>query len=141
MKTTMAEHIAKSVIYMEDPAKKRQYLEMADVNPAQLMEGETPHLIDEWQLAPKLWDAVRFEVDRRDEFGQFILTGSVVPPDTEEISHTGTGRITSLLMRPMSLFESRDSNGKVSLRGLFSKEREISGSGEHSLNDIAVLNR
>ena len=138
-KTTTAEHMARSIIYMEDPAKKQQYLQMADMDPSQLLQGEAPHLIDEWQLAPKLWDAIRFEVDRRDEFGQFILTGSAVPPDSSEISHTGTGRITSLTMRPMSLFESGDSNGSVSLRSLFSKERDINGASAHSLNDIAYL--
>lgn len=138
-KTTTAAHIAKSSIYIEDPAKKKQYLEMADLNPSALLQGDVPHLIDEWQLAPKLWDAIRFEVDKRDEFGQFILTGSAVPPDDSQISHTGTGRITSLVMRPMSLFESGDSNGSVSLRALFSKEHEINGMSEHSLDDIAFL--
>ena len=138
-KTTLAAHIAKSIVYMEDPAKKKQYLELADMNPAELLRGETPRLLDEWQLAPKLWDAIRFEVDRRDEFGQFILTGSAVPPDMSEISHTGTGRITSLVMRPMSLFESNDSDGSVSLRAMFSKERDISGTSELSLDDIAFL--
>lgn len=138
-KTTTAAHIAKSVIYMEDPSKKKQYLAIADMDPAQLLQGEVPHLIDEWQLAPKLWDAIRFEVDQRDDFGQFILTGSAVPPDLSEISHTGTGRITSLLMRPMSLFESGESNGSVSLRGLFSKEHDVNGIGEHTLEDIAFL--
>ena len=138
-KTTTAENIAKSVIYMEEPARKKQYLEMAEMNPAQLLQGEVPRLIDEWQLAPKLWDAVRFEVDRRDEFGQFILTGSAVPADFSEISHTGTGRITSLLMRPMSLYESGDSNGNVSLGALFLKEQDVYGNDEHNLEDIAFL--
>ena len=138
-KTTTAEHVARSVIYMEDPAKKQQYLQMADINPSQLLKGEVPHLIDEWQLAPKLWDAVRFEVDQRDDFGQFILTGSAVPPESIQISHTGTGRITSLTMRTMSLFESGDSDGSVSLRALFSGEHNISGSCDHTLNDIAFL--
>lgn len=138
-KTTTAVNIAGSVIYMEDPAKKKQYLEMADMDPSQLLQGEVPRLIDEWQLAPKLWDAIRFEVDKRDDFGQFILTGSAVPPDVSEISHTGTGRITSLVMRPMSLFESEDSTGSVSLRALFSKEQDINGVGEHSLSDISFL--
>ncbi len=138
-KTTTAENIAKSVIYMEEPARKKQYLEMAEMNPAQLLQGEVPRLIDEWQLAPKLWDAVRFEVDRRDEFGQFILTGSAVPADFSEISHTGTGRITSLLMRPMSLYESGDSNGNVSLGDLFLKEQDVYGNDEHNLEDIAFL--
>ena len=138
-KTTTAATFAKSVIYIEDPAKKKQYLQMADMNPSQLLQGEVPRLIDEWQLAPKLWDAVRFEVDKRDGFGQFILTGSAVPPDVSEISHTGIGRITSLLMRPMTLFESGDSDGSVSLRALFSKENEIMGESGHGLNDITFL--
>ncbi len=138
-KTTTAAHMAKSVIYMEDPSKKKQYLQLADTDPVRLLDGEVPHLIDEWQLAPKLWDAVRFEVDRRDDFGQFILTGSAVPADQSEISHTGTGRITSLVMRPMTLYESGDSEGSVSLRALFSKERTISGTSDHNLEDIAYL--
>lgn len=138
-KTTTAANVAKSVLYMEDPARKKQYLEMAEINPSALLQGAVPRLLDEWQLAPKLWDAVRFEVDQRDAFGQFILTGSAVPPDTSEISHTGIGRITTLLMRPMTLFESGDSDGSVSLRALFSKEKEIYGMSDHSLQDIAFL--
>ncbi|MBQ1390545.1 MAG: ATP-binding protein [Firmicutes bacterium] len=138
-KTTTAVHMAKSVVYMEDPSKKKQYLEMADVNPSALLQGEVPHLLDEWQLAPKLWDAVRFEVDQRDEFGQFILTGSAVPQDDSQISHTGTGRITPLLMRPMTLFESGDSNGSVSLGDLFREGHAISGIDDHHLEDIAFL--
>lgn len=138
-KTTTAANVAKSILYMEDPARKKQYLEMAEINPSALLQGAVPRLLDEWQLAPKLWDAVRFEVDQRDAFGQFILTGSAVPPDTSEISHTGIGRITTLLMRPMTLFESGDSDGSVSLRALFSKEKEIYGMSDHSLQDIAFL--
>ena len=84
---------------------------MADINPSQLLKGEVPHLIDEWQLAPKLWDAVRFEVDQMDDFGQFILTGSAVPPESTQISHTGTGRITSLTMRTMELGQTFICNG------------------------------
>ncbi len=138
-KTTTSAHIAKSAIYIEDPSKKKQYLDMVEINPTGLLQGETPRLIDEWQLAPKLWDAVRFEVDQRDEFGQFILTGSAVPADDSQISHTGTGRITSLLMRPMSLFESKDSNGSVSLRDLFSEEHDLRGEDNHSIEEIAFL--
>ena len=104
-----------------------------------VFDGNLPRLIDEWQLAPKLWDAVRFEVDRRDDFGQFILTGSAVPPDTSEIAHTGIGRITSMIMRPMTLFESGDSDGSVSLRALFSGEHGINGASDLSINDIAFL--
>ena len=138
-KTTTAVNIAKSVIYMEDSEKKQQYLQLAEVNPARLLQGDVPHLIDEWQLAPKLWDAVRFEVDQRDEFGQFILTGSAVPPDSSEISHTGTGRITSLLMRPMSLYESRNSDGSVSLSDLFSGGEDIDGSCGMTLDELTFL--
>lgn len=122
-KTTTASQIAKSILYMQDPARKRQYLELSEIDPARLLSGEAPRLIDEWQLAPKLWDAIRFEVDRRDEFGLFILTGSAVPPETSEISHSGIGRITKMLMRPMSLYESGDSSGQVSLSGLACGER------------------
>ena len=100
---------------------------------------KTPRLIDEWQLAPQLWDAVRFEVDHRDELGQFILTGSAVPPKIDEIHHTGTGRIAHLKMRPMSLFESGESNGNVSLGSLFSGEIDINGHNELSLEQMAFL--
>lgn len=103
------------------------------------MAGKTPRLIDEWQLAPALWDAVRFEVDHRDGLGQFILTGSAVPPDTRQISHTGTGRIARLHMRTMSLFESGDSNGGVRLGELFANPSQIYGVNELSINDIAYL--
>ncbi len=115
-KTTTARQRAASAVYMADPALRSQNLTLADVEPAALLRGEVPMLIDEWQLAPQLWDAVRFEVDVRDSFGQFILTGSSVPPATEKITHTGTGRISRLRMRAMSLVESGDSRGEVSLR-------------------------
>lgn len=112
---------------------------MADTNPSLLLQGDAPRLIDEWQLAPKLWDAVRFEVDQRDDFGQFILTGSAVPPDTSEISHSGTGRISRMLMRPMSLFESGESSGSVSLEGLFNTDYEVSASVESDIEKLAFL--
>ena len=108
-KTTTAEQVAGSILYMADPEKEEQNLTMAEINPKRLLKGEIPRLIDEWQIAPKLWDAVRFEVDHRDEFGQFILTGSSVPASYEHIHHTGTGRFSWVLMRPMSLYESLDS--------------------------------
>lgn len=138
-KTTTASQIAKSILYMQDPARKRQYLELSEIDPARLLSGETPRLIDEWQLAPKLWDAIRFEVDRRDEFGQFILTGSAVPPETSEISHSGIGRITKLLMRPMSLYESGDSSGKVSLSGLFAGNGDIRGESSMNIDKLSFL--
>ena len=138
-KTTTSKQIAKSVLYMQEPAQKKQNLLMADTNPSLLLQGNTPRLIDEWQLAPKLWDAVRFEVDQRDDFGQFILTGSAVPPDISEISHSGTGRISRMLMRPMSLFESGESNGSVSLEGLFNTDYEVSASVESDIEKLAFL--
>ncbi len=138
-KTTTSKQIAKSVLYMQEPAQKKQNLLMADTNPSLLLQGDAPRLIDEWQLAPKLWDAVRFEVDQRDDFGQFILTGSAVPPDTSEISHSGTGRISRMLMRPMSLFESGESSGSVSLEGLFNTDYEVSASVESDIEKLAFL--
>lgn len=111
---------------------------MAELSPNTLLEGETPRLIDEWQIAPNLWNAVRYEVDNRDEFGQFILTGSAVPNEFDDSMHTGTGRISRLLMRPMSLYESKDSSGEVSIKDLFEGEN-ISAIDETSLEKIAFL--
>lgn len=138
-KTTTAEQIAASILYMADPEKEQQNLTMAEINPKRLLKGETPRLIDEWQIAPKLWDAVRFEVDHRDEFGQFILTGSAVPASYEHIHHTGTGRFSWLLMRPMSLYESLDSTGEVSLKALFEAPEQIDGENALDLNRLAFL--
>ena len=138
-KTTTASQIAKSILLMQDPAQKKQNIEMADMDPSFLLNGETPRLIDEWQLAPKLWDAIRFEVDKRDEFGQFVLTGSAVPADLSEISHSGTGRISRMLMRPMSLYESGESNGSVSLADLFSDNEKVTGTNSLDLEQIAFL--
>jgi len=136
-KTTSAEQVAGSVLYMQDPAGMEQNKVLADTAPQLLLEGKTPRLIDEWQLAPKLWDAVRFEVDQRRAFGQFILTGSVVPPDLSEISHSGTGRIARMRMRTMSLYESGDSNGLVSLGALFSGKDKIAAKGNNNIHDLA----
>ena len=138
-KTTTAEQIAKSVLYMADPANGEQNLTLADINPSLLLTGDTPRLIDEWQLAPKLWDAIRFEVDHRGEEGQFILTGSAVPVDKNKIVHTGTGRFSWLLMRPMTLYESGESTGTVSLKDLFDGLSTINGINNLSLDDIAYL--
>ena len=114
-KTTTAKQKAESILEMQDPDLQEGYLRMAATKPSLLLEGKKPRLIDEWQIAPKFWDAVRFRVDHSEGFGHFILTGSVVPSDTSEISHTGTGRIVRLKMRPMSLWESQESSGTVSL--------------------------
>lgn len=138
-KTTTAEQIAASVLYMDDPEKKEQNITMSELNPKRLLSGPAPRLIDEWQLAPKLWDTVRFEVDHRGEPGQFILTGSAVPADTKEIAHSGTGRFTWLTMRPMSLFESGDSTGDVSLKALFDGIAEIDGCSSLSFDRLAFL--
>ena len=117
-KTRTAEELAKSVLYLQDPDRTETYLKAADTKPSLLLQGDTPRLLDEWQMAPVLWDAVRFAVDQRNERGQFILTGSAVPIDNA-VHHTGTGRISRLLMRPMTLFESLESNGSVSLKDIF----------------------
>lgn len=138
-KTTTAEQVAASVLYMDDPEKKAQNITMAELSPKRLLAGETPRLIDEWQLAPKLWDAIRFEVDHRGEMGQFVLTGSAVPADTKEIAHTGTGRFTWLIMRPMSLYESGDSTGQVSLRELFQGADDVVGESDIDLDRLAFL--
>lgn len=138
-KTTTAEQIAVSVLYMDDPEKKAQNITMAELNPKRLLKGDSPRLIDEWQLAPKLWDAIRFEVDHRAELGQFILTGSAVPPDTKEIAHSGTGRFTWLTMRTMSLYESGDSTGEVSLKELFNTPEMIDGESNIDIDRLAFL--
>lgn len=138
-KTTTAEQIAASILYMDEPEKKEQNITMSELNPKRLLAGAVPRLIDEWQLAPKLWDAIRFEVDHRGELGQFVLTGSAVPADTKEITHSGTGRFTWLTMRPMSLYESGDSTGEVSLQDLFDGVEKIDGASELGIDRMAFL--
>ena len=137
-KTTTAKHIAKSYIEMDRPDMSKQYKEMAELNPSFLLKGETPHLIDEWQAAPNIWNATRYEVDQRDEFGQFILTGSAVPFNLDSSTHTGTGRIARMKMHTMSLYESNDSNGTVSFNDLF-ENKEVFGEDNHLLEEIAFL--
>lgn len=138
-KTTTAEQIALSVLYMTKPEDMKQNISLAEINPSLLLSGEVPRLIDEWQVAPKLWDAIRFEVDHRNLEGQFILTGSSVPINMDEVTHSGTGRYTRMIMRPMTLFESRESNGSVSLRDLFEGKNNITGTNNLSLEDVAYL--
>lgn len=135
-KTSTAAKVARSTLYMQDPDNARSYQEMADTKPSLLLKGETPRLIDEWQMSPALWDAVRFEVDKRKEIGQFILTGSAVPADNVT-AHTGTGRFARILMRPMSLYESQESNGSVSLAELFEGKHDIEGVSTLSIEKIA----
>lgn len=138
-KTTTAEQFAKSILYMSKPEDVQSNLMMAEIDPSKLLKGETPRLIDEWQIAPKLWDAVRSEVDHRDNMGHFILTGSAVPPKNDEIFHTGTGRFAWIKMRPMSLFESMESTGEVSLRELFNQPSQLNGENKLAIDDLAFL--
>lgn len=126
-KTTTAEQQAKSVLKLQDPDKTQGYLKTAEVKPSLLLKGENPRLIDEWQMAPVLWDAVRSAVDERGEEGLFILTGSTTV-DSSTIMHSGTGRISRMVMYPMSLYESEESNGQISLHALFEDpEMDIDG--------------
>ena len=139
-KTTTAEQQAKSVVYMDDPEYMEQNVELASLSPKKLLAGATPRLIDEWQLAPQLWDAARFEIDHRDGEGQFIFTGSAVPADTDKIHHSGTGRFAWLTMRTMSLYESGESSGEVSLGDLFSNSgADIFGTNNLNIDSIAWL--
>ena len=138
-KTTTAEQQARSILYMDNPASFESNLQMAEIDPGILLEGDTPRLVDEWQLAPKLWDTMRFEVDHRHQVGQFILTGSAVPSDEESMKHSGTGRFSWLTMRPMSLYASGESNGKVSLSHLFESRENIVATNSLRIDDIAFL--
>lgn len=138
-KTSTGEQQAKSMIYMSDSTRRDQYRIFVDSDPKVILDGETPRLIDEWQQTPKLWDMIRFEVDHRHGMGQFILTGSAVPAKLEELHHTGTGRIARLLMRPMSLWESGDSNGSISLKELFDAPKAIAAENSNDLRRIAYL--
>ena len=139
-KTTTAEQQAKSVIYINDPETFEDNLNMANIKPKRLLMGDTPRLIDEWQLAPKLWDTIRFEVDHRENgIGQFILTGSSTPVSKESIKHSGTGRFAHISMRTMSLYESKDSTGEISLKVLFEQKEAIDGSSNIDIEKLAFL--
>jgi predicted AAA+ superfamily ATPase len=138
-KTSTATNVSESVVYLQDPDYARAYQALADTKPSLLLKGTTPRLLDEWQVAPVLWDAVRFEVDQRTEPGQFILTGSAVPMENET-AHTGTGRISRIKMRTMSLFESKESNGQISLSSLFDgKQEDIGASSDLTIEKIAFI--
>ncbi len=142
-KTTLSKQQAGSILRMSDSKTRDQNLAMARTNIHYLLQGATPRLIDEWQIAPQFWDAVRNEVDDREEDGQFILTGSAVPPEpqdeSEEIFHSGTGRIARLKLRTMSLWESGESTGDVSLSGLFEDSSTVEGTSHLELEDVAFL--
>lgn len=140
-KTTTAEHHAHSVLMLAQPEKLEQTRQFLDIDSSSALRGKAPLLIDEWQELPRIWDAVRYEVDHRQEQGQFILTGSAVlsRKKDEMPLHTGTGRFAWLTMRPMTLFESEESNGQVSLEELFESPQKINGQCPLRLEDIAYL--
>lgn len=135
-KTTTAHQASHSAIYLQDPDNAASYRAMADTKPSLLLKGDKPRLLDEWQTIPVLWDAVRYDVDRSGDVGQYILTGSAVPKDNQT-EHTGTGRISRMTMRTMSLFESLESNGSVSLASLFAGSQDIEGMSTLSIEKIA----
>ncbi|NLV35398.1 MAG: ATP-binding protein [Clostridiaceae bacterium] len=136
-KTWTAAKKSKSILYMQDPDTRESNIQAASVKPSLLLKGEKPRLIDEWQVAPVLWDSVRHEVDMRGEEGQFILTGSATPIIDKQISHTGTGRFSRIKMRPMSLFESNESTGEISLKELFEKYNNIGLTSNIEIEGIA----
>lgn len=136
-KTTTATVAANSVLRMDEPDRSRQYRDLAETAPSLLLKGDIPRLIDEWQLTPNLWNAVRYEVDQRGGVGQFILTGSAVPPHLDDATHSGTGRISRMQMRPMSLCESGDSGGEVSLQSLFAGDANTC-SNNTKLEEVAA---
>ncbi len=138
-KTTSAEHAAGDVVHIDDPSKQAEYQNMVRLAPLKLLEGKPPLLLDEWQLLPSLWDAVRYEVDQRDALGQFILTGSATPADMSQVHHSGAGRIARLKMRPMSLFESGESSGEVSLAQLFAGDLDVQGQRAMDLDELAFV--
>ena len=138
-KSTTALQIAKSSVMLGNPQVLRNTQELVLSNPSYLLSGETPRLFDEWQTVPELWDSIRYEVDMRRSKAQFILTGSATPIDTDKIMHTGTGRYAWVRMRPMSLWESGESTGEVSLQALFAGQNNIAGQCKWGLQDIAFM--
>ena len=138
-KTTTAEQIARSVLYMSESGKIEQNKQLATMNPGLLLRGDKPRLIDEWQVAPQLWYSIRFEADHSHELGLFILTGSCVPADMSSVVHSGTGRFGWLKMRPMSLWESGDSTGEVSLKDIFEGKKQIEGVSKLDLERVAFV--
>lgn len=139
-KTTTSKQFAKSELLLSDSEQMSTYLGVADMNPSILLEGDNPRLIDEWQLAPKLWDSIRHDVDKRNANGLYVLTGSTTPPDTSQIFHSGAGRFAWVKMRPMSLYESGESSGKISLKELFTSPDGIAAECDLTdLRDLAFL--
>ena len=138
-KTTTAKQLAKSVLDLGDASVLKQSLQMIEISPKSLLEGTTPRLIDEWQALPPIWDSIRSEVDKRGEPSQFILTGSSVLPDADEAIHSGTGRFAHIMMRPMSLYESGESSGTISLKDLFDGKTPEVQQCDLNVDDIAYL--
>ena len=138
-KTTTALQQARSTVMLANPEVLLQSKSMIATSASHLLSGLVPRLFDEWQTLPELWDNIRYEVDARNEEGQFILTGSAVPVESDKIMHTGTGRFAWITMRPMSLWESEESTGDVSLQALFDGDLAIQGENRHRLEDIAFL--
>ena len=138
-KTTTAKQLAKSVLDLGDSSVLRQSVQLIELSPKTLLEGKTPRLIDEWQALPPIWDSIRSEVDNRGEPSQFILTGSSVLPEADETIHSGTGRYAYIKMRPMSLYESGESNGKVSLADLFDGKPFDTQTNDLTIDDITYL--
>ena len=138
-KTTTAKQLAKSILDLGDSSVLKQSAQLIELSPQTLLEGETPRLIDEWQALPPIWDSIRSEVDKRGEPSQFILTGSSVLPEADETIHSGTGRYAYVKMRTMSLYESGESNGKVSLMDLFEKKPFKTQTNDLTIDDIAYL--
>lgn len=138
-KTTTAKQLAKSVLDLGDSAVLKQSLGLIEISPKTLLDGDTPRLIDEWQALPPIWDSIRSEVDRRGEPSQFILTGSSVLPEADETVHSGTGRFATIKMRPMSLYESGESTGTVSLKDLFEGKSIEVQQNELDVEEIAFL--
>ena len=138
-KTTTAKQLAKSVLDLGDSSVLRQSVQLIELSPKTLLDGKTPRLIDEWQALPPIWDSIRSEVDNRGEPSQFILTGSSVLPEADETIHSGTGRYAYIKMRPMSLYESGESNGKVSLADLFDGKPFETQMNDLTIDDITYL--
>lgn len=137
-KTTTAEQFAKNIIYINSPEEINYYKQLVKISPKEILKGEKPLLLDEWQNIPSIWDSIRFEIDHTKQMGQFILTGSSIPVDMSEVMHSGTGRFGWLKMRTMSLWESGDSNGMISLKTIFDNE-EITAQSDKTIEDIAYV--
>lgn len=136
-KSTTAKQHSKSMLEFQNPDKKEEFNNIKNTKPSLFLDGEKPRLFDEWQMYPVIWDCIRTDIDHTGLRGQYILTGSAKPSEGE-IMHTGTGRISRIIMRPMSLYESQDSNGKVSIKDIING-KDISATSELSIEDLASI--